>query len=47
MAKRKLQTVKQRVATSGHTGEYAPRKRRRKSSDRISDTGNTGADTGH
>lgn len=27
MAKRKLQTVKQRVATSGHTEKYAKKRR--------------------
>ena len=27
MAKRKLQSVKQRVATSGHTEQYAPKKK--------------------
>jgi len=29
MAKRKLQAVKQLVATSGHAEKYAPRKKRR------------------
>ena len=27
MAKRKLQAVKQRVATIGHTGKYMPKKK--------------------
>lgn len=29
MAKRKLQAVKQRVATSGHTEKYAPKKKKK------------------